>query len=312
MQVEEELARSYPGKGMVLTIGVFDGVHLGHKYLLAQLKEQARQQSATSGVVTFRQHPQGVLSPRIKLPCLTTLSERIRLLKGQGIDEIMALSFTRELAGLQPGQFVSLLQKYLRMEGLVIGPDFALGRNREGNAGLLRALGQEMNFSVTVIPPIMVDSKVVSSTAVRKALADGAMAQVHNMIGRYFSVSGCVTSGMHRGKRLGFPTANLELDPVQALPVDGVYTTWAHIGNTAYESMTNIGKNPTFGDNERTVEVYVLDYAGDLYQQELKIDIVERLRGEEIFSTAEELRKQIAEDVKQGRAILTQRGRNQI
>ncbi len=311
MQIEEELARFSSSKGMVLSVGVFDGVHLGHKYLISRLKEQAKQRSTLSGVVTFRKHPQKVLSPQVKMPCLTTIAERIRLLKEEGVDEIIVLSFTQELAELSARQFVSLLRKHLGMLGLVIGPDFALGKNREGNAGTLHALGQDMNFMVTVIPPTMVGGEVVSSTVIRKALADGAMTRVHNLIGRYFSVSGRVIPGMHRGKQLGFPTANLELDPEQALPIDGVYAAWTHIGNRAYESMTNIGNNPTFGGDQRTVEVYILDYLGDLYEQEMKIDIVERLRGEEKFNTPEELRKQITEDVKQGRAILSSRSTEQ-
>jgi riboflavin kinase/FMN adenylyltransferase len=167
-----------------------------------------------------------------------------------------------------------------------------------------------MNFTVTVIPPIMINGEIVSSTAIRNALTDGNMTRVRNLTGRYFSVSGRVIAGTGRGARLGFPTANLELDPAQALPIDGVYATRAYIGSRDYESMTNIGKNPTFGSNQRTVEVYIVDYQGDLYGQELKIDIIERLRNEKQFDSVEELKKQIAEDIKQGRTILASRGRN--
>ncbi len=310
MRVEEQLARLAPSKGMVLAIGVFDAVHLGHKYLISELKEHARQQNSLSGVVTFRQHPQAVLSHRTKLPCLTTLAERTKLLKDEGVDEVIVLSFSHELAELSAQQFVSLLRKYLRMQGLVIGPDFALGKDRKGNASTLRALGQEMNFIVKTVRPITINGEVVSSTAVRNALADGDMKRVHNLTGRHFSVTGRVIPGVHRGIQLGFPTANLNLDPEQALPADGVYATWAYVDDRAYESMTNIGKNPTFGSNQRTVEVHILDYQGDLYQQELRIDVIDRLRGEQQFDTAEELKKQIAEDIEQGRTLLTSRGRN--
>ena len=292
----------------MLFFGVFDGVHLGHKYLISQLKQHAKQQNLLSGVVTFRRHPQEALSPQTKLPCLINLTQRTNLLKNEGVEAVITLSFTREVARLSARQFVSLLQKYLRMQGLVIGPDFALGQNREGNTNALRTLGQDMNFSVTVIPPVMINGELVSSTAIRNALADGDMKRVLSLTGRYFSVRGRVITGAHRGMQLGFPTANLELDPEQALPIDGVYATWAYVDNRAYQSMTNIGERPTFGTNQRTVEVHILDYHGDLYDQELKIDIIERLRGEKQFSTAEELKKQIAEDINQGRAILTSRG----
>jgi len=310
MQVEKELAKLSSEKDMLLTIGVFDGVHLGHQCLISLLTEQARQQNLLSGVVTFRQHPQEVLSPQTKLPFLTDLTTRANLLKNEGVEAIITLSFTRELAQLSAHHFVSLLQKYLRMRGIVTGPDFALGRNREGSTDTLRALGQAMNFSVIVIPPVMVNGEVVSSTAIRKALADGDMKRVSNLIGRPFSLHGHVITGSGRGVGLGFPTANLDMDSEQALPTEGVYATWAYIDDKAYQSMTNIGKRPTFGGSQPTVEVHVPDYHRDLYGQELKIDIIERLRGEKKFDTVEELKKQIAEDVKQGRAILDSRGRD--
>jgi len=211
MQVEEELAWLSPKKDMLLTIGVFDGVHLGHKYLISQLRELARQQDLLSGVVTFRQHPQEVLSSHTKLPFLTDLTQRTKLLKNESVEAIITLSFTRDLAQLSPRQFVSLLKKHLRMRGLVIGPDFALGRNREGNTNTLCALGQDMNFSVTVIPSIMINGEVVSSTAIRQALAEGDMRRVHNLAGHPFSLSGHVIPGAGRGIELGFPTANLDI-----------------------------------------------------------------------------------------------------
>ena len=310
MQVEEELAELSPEKDMLLTIGVFDGVHLGHKYLISQLTEHTRQQNLLSGVVTFRQHPREVLSPQTKLPYLTKLTEKVKLIKNEGVDAVILLSFTRELAQLSADQFVSLLKKHLRMCGLIVGPDFALGKNREGNADTLRALGQDMNFSITVVPPMRVNGEVVSSTAIRSALADGDIKKVANLIGRSFSLQGQVTTGTGRGSELGFPTANLDVDPKQALPADGVYVTWAHIDDKAYQSVTNIGRRPTFGANTRTVETYLLDYQGNLYGRQLKIDVVERLRGEKRFDTIEELKKQITEDIKQGRTILSSRGKN--
>ena len=310
MQVEEELAGFSPKQDMLLTIGVFDGVHLGHKHLISQLKEHAKQQNLLTGVVTFRQHPQEVVPPQTKLPFLTDLAERTNLLKNEGIEAIIPLSFTHELAQLSARQFLTLLKKYLRIRGLVIGPDFALGRNREGNPNTLLTLGQDMNFSVIVVPPIMINDEVVSSTAIRNALADGDVKKVHNLVGRSFRLRGQVITGAGQGIELGFPTANLDINPEQALPAEGVYATWVYIDDKAYQSVTNIGKRPTFGGNERMVEVYVLDYHSDLYEHELKIDIVERLRGEKKFDTPEELKKQIAEDVKQGRAILNSRGRN--
>ena len=310
MQIEQELAELSPTKDMLLTIGVFDGVHLGHKYLISQLKELAQQRNLLSGVVTFRQHPQAVLLPQTKLPFLTDLSQRINLLKNEGVEAVIPVSFTRELAQLSVRQFVSLLKEYLGMQGLVIGYDFALGRDREGNSDTLRALGQHMSFTVTMMPPVIINGEVVSSTAIRNALANGDMKRVQKLSGYFFRLHGRVVTGAGRGLELGFPTANVAVNLGQALPADGVYVTWAYINDKAYPSMTNIGRCPTFGDSERGVEVYVLDYHGDLYGHEMKIDIIERLRDEKKFDSAEELKRQIADDIKQGRAILDSQGRN--
>lgn len=255
MQIEQELAKLSPGKDMLLTVGVFDGVHLGHKYLISRLKELARQRNLLSGVVTFRQHPQAVLSPQTNLPFLTDLSQRINLLKNEGVEAVIPVSFTRELAQLSARQFVSLLKEYLRMQGLVIGYDFALGQKREGDSNTLCALGQDMNFTVTVIPPIKINDEVVSSTAIRNALADGDMKRVHRLSGCFFRLHGRVVTGSSRGIELGFPTANLAVNSDQALPADGVYATWAYIDDKACPAMTNIGLCPTFGGSERTVEV---------------------------------------------------------
>ena len=310
MQVEKELAKFRPEKDMLLTIGVFDGVHLGHKYLLSQLTERARRQNLLSGVVTFNQHPLEVLLPQTKLPYLTSVTEKVSLLKNEGIDAVVVLPFTQELAEFSARQFISLLKKYLKMRGLIVGPDFALGKNREGSTDFLHILGQEMNFSVTIIPPVKVNNEVVSSTGVRNALAEGDIKKVTSLIGRSLSLEGQITTGVGRGTGLGFPTANFDIDPKQALPADGVYATWAYIDGKAYQSMTNIGRRPTFDDDGRTIETYILNYHGDLYDRELRIDVVERLREEKRFDNAEKLKKQISEDIKQGIAILDSQGRS--
>jgi riboflavin kinase/FMN adenylyltransferase len=310
MQVEEELARFSPEKDLLLTIGVFDGVHLGHRYLISNLVSQAKQQGLLSGVVTFKQHPRELLSPHSRPSYLTTLAEREWLLKQEGVDMVIALSFTRELANLTAREFVSLLKKHLRLRGLVIGPDFTLGKNREGNAATLSVLGEEMGFTVTAVQPKKLDGEVASSTAIRNALADGNMQKATRLFGHPFSLHGKVTTGEHRGVGMGFPTANIDVDMRQALPPDGVYATWAYIGGKAYQSMTNIGRRPTFGaHNKRTIEVYILSYDRDLYGKGLKIELVERLRGEKKFENVEALKRQIAEDVKRGREILDATGK---
>jgi riboflavin kinase/FMN adenylyltransferase len=307
--LEEELACLSPVKGTLLTIGVFDGVHLGHQHLLAELVNKARLEGLISGVVTFKQHPQSLFEPGSNLQFLTSLPQKIRLLKDEGVELIVTLNFTPELAQIGIHQFIGLLKSHLRMRGLVVGPDFAMGRNREGNTDTLCALERSMDFGLTVVPPIARNNELISSTAIRNALAQGDIEKVHDMLGRYFRLEGRVIAGSGRGVDLGFPTANLDIDPVQALAADGVYATLAYIDGQPRQSVTYIGKRPTFGETERTVEVHIMDFDGELYRRNLKIDIIERLRGEHKFNSADELSKQITEDVIKARAVLNRFGR---
>jgi riboflavin kinase/FMN adenylyltransferase len=304
MQIEAELAGFAPSQETVLTIGVFDGVHLGHQQLIDYLKRQALVRDYLPGVVTFRNHPLEVLSPHTHLPRLTSLEERIRLLQKLGIELIVPLSFTPELAQLSARDFVALLQKHLKMRGLVIGPDFALGRDREGDLSVLHSLGKERGFWVDVVPPKVINGEVVSSTSIRQALAKGDTTKIKRLLGRPHALIGQVGHGAERGRQLGFPTANLEINSSQALPSDGVYATKAHVAGHSYPSVTNIGTRPTFGEGERTVEVYLLDFEGRLYSQEIRVELIEQLRAEKRFSSPEELKNQISRDVQQARSIL--------
>ena len=306
--VEEELARFSSTKDTVLTIGVFDGVHLGHQRLIAELLKQAKKRKMVPGVVTFRHNPEKLLHHRNKLPFLTNIDERLSLLKKEGVKMVITLSFTPELAQLGARQFITLLQKYLKMGGLVIGEDFALGKEREGNIDNLKRLGRSMNFDVVVVPPLKINGETVSSTTIRKALAAGDMVKVRQLTGRPFNLTGKVVTGYGRGASLGFPTANLEIASGHVLPPDGVYAGRAYINGSVYQSMINIGKNPTFGANKRTVEAYLLDYHGDLYGTDLQLDIISRIREEKRFKNADELKRQVAADIRQGKKILDTNG----
>lgn len=310
MPVEEELVKSSPRSETMLTIGVFDGVHLGHKYLISQLKRRAAERNLLSGVVTFSQHPEEMVSPQTRLPFLTSLEEKIELIKKEGVGFVTVLSFTPELARLSARDFLILLARYLRMRGLVVGHDFALGKDREGSIDVLRALGEEMGVTVAEVGAKRINGEVVSSTSVRSALAEGDMKRARRLLGRYFSIRGPVVAGNHIGTGLGFPTANIAVESGHALPADGVYATRAYIDGNVHQSLTNIGVRPTFGgSNERTIEVYVIDYRGNLYGAEIKIDLVDRVRGERRFDTVQDLQKQIAEDVERGKTILVHSAR---
>jgi riboflavin kinase/FMN adenylyltransferase len=307
MQIVKELAELTPKQETMLTIGVFDGVHLGHQHLIKRLNKQAAERGLLSGVVTFRGHPQEVLYPQIELTFLTTLEERIGLIQKLGVEFIAILSFTPETAQLSARQFVSLLKEQAKMQGLVIGPDFALGRGREGDATVLKALGQELGFTVTSVTQLRVAGQVVSSTLIREALSHGDMKQVTRLLGRHFTMSGVVVIGGERGRLLGFPTANIAPGPSQALPADGVYVTWAKVDNELYRAVTNIGTRPTFGGGERTIETYIIDFNGDLYGRKVALQFIERVRGEIHFATPEELQWQIDRDVERAKALLKQK-----
>jgi len=304
VQVSSELAKFTPERGTLLTVGVFDGVHLGHRQLIDRLTREAARRRLISGVVTFTHHPKVVLSPKSKLARLTTLQQRIDLLKNVGVEIVVPLTFTREFAALSARQFIELLRQYLRMEGLVIGPDFALGRKREGNVASLRALGRELGFTVEVVQPLILEDSVVSSTAIRGALARGDMKTTSRLLGRPYRLGGLVVGGNERGHGLGYPTANIRVDADQALPADGVYATLAYLGDRTYESVTNIGVRPTFNDGERMVEVFLMDFDADIYGRDLSIELIDRLRGEVKFASPEELSRQIATDVREAKTIL--------
>jgi len=307
MQTEEELAKIKPQKEMLVTIGVFDGVHLGHQHLLTYLKNSAQKIGLLSGVVTFKSHPQSTLVTERQMPWLSNLENRASLIRGLGIDVIVALTFTPELAQLAARDFVQLLKDYLKMGGLVLGPDFALGKNREGDIERLRSLGKEMGFSVEVIPSFVLNGEVVSSTTIRQALAQGDVSRVEKLLGRPFGLSGTVIPGDKRGAVLGFPTANLDLNPEQASPSNGVYVTITYINHEPLPSITNIGTRPTFGGEKRLAETFLLDYEGQLMGQGLKINLIDKLRNEKRFDNTEQLKSQIGIDIEQAKIILHKR-----
>ncbi len=304
----DDLAGANIQGGSVLTIGVFDGVHLGHHYLLRQVRMLAKERGLASAVVTFRNHPRTVLSPGAASNYITPLEERVALLRAMGVDRVVPVTFSREVAQLTYRDFVDLLIEHLSMKVLIVGPDFAMGRGRAGTAEALAAMGKERGFIVTTLQPFLLSGEVVSSTAIRKCLATGDMLHARRLLGRPYSLSGPVVTGDKRGRTLGFPTANLGVSPDVALPLDGIYCTIASAGGRSYDSVTSIGVRPTFGELGRTVETFIMDFAGDLYGQPMKIHLLQRLRDEKRFSGADELVAQMRRDVETAREVLAARG----
>ena len=305
MEIEKELANFAPPKETIITIGVFDGVHLGHRYLLGNVKREAQEKRLLSGVVTFNNHPQSVLQPDKESPWLNDVEEKVKLLRETNIDLVAVISFSLELAQLNARGFISLLKKHLKMNGLLVGPGFALGRDREGDIDLLRSLGQEMNFNVEAISPFIIDGEIISSTLIRRALAQGDVTKVEKLMGRHFYLISKVIAADQRGHTLGFPTANLDIPPQQALPDNGVYATIAHVDGQNFASATNIGTRPTFGNNKKTVETHLLNYEGNLYEKKIKVEFIQKLREERFFASPDELKMQIGKDIREIETVLS-------
>jgi riboflavin kinase/FMN adenylyltransferase len=295
----EELVRNAPGGPCAVTVGVFDGVHLGHLHLIDALKARARERGLRSCIVTLHPDPVQVLRPEIRVSYVTSLEERIELLRATGVDSVATLTFTSEVAELSAADFVGLLHGALQMRFLLMGPDHAFGRGREGTPARVAAIGAEVGFDVETLPrPLEGTAGAVSSTAIRRALEDGDMERAASLLGRPYAIRGPVVKGHERGARtLGFPTANIAVTPDRALPAFGVYVTRASFGAGAYQSATNIGVNPTFDDQRPAIETYILDFEGDLYGRELRIEVLHRLRPEKRFEHIEDLIMAIRDDV---------------
>ncbi len=303
----EELARIVPGRDTAVTIGKFDGVHRGHQRLIAALIERARAEALAAVVIVLYPHPFTVLRPGSAVSYLTSLDERLELLRRLGPDSVRILPFTSELAQLSAPDFASLLSQELRMRLLYVGPDFALGRNREGTVGALRKIGRDLGFRVEVADMLVEEGEKVGSSAVRQALAAGETEEMAGLLGRPFSLRGPVVAGARRGLSLGFPTANIAIGLDRVLPAFGVYVTRAFIRENQYPSCTNIGIRPTFDGAARpTVETYILDFKDDIYGEEIRIDLLHRLRDELKFESADELVAQMQRDIADTRHYFSQ------
>ncbi|MCS7207235.1 MAG: bifunctional riboflavin kinase/FAD synthetase [Dehalococcoidia bacterium] len=305
MRWQEELASARKIGPSAVSIGVFDGVHLGHQHLLSTLCAEARSRGLHSVVVTFRNHPRLFLNPHHPFPLLTTADERVALLEHQGVEAVLPLTFDAHLARVSAEEFLRALVEQVRMRLLVAGPDFALGYHRQGTLPVVQALGQRLDFSVVVVSPYLLHGRVVSSSAIRQAILEGQVAEAGRMLGRPFALVGIVRPGAGRGRRLGFPTANLAVDSSMAIPANGIYATWAVWGGRRWPSATSIGVRPTFGGGERTIETYILDFQGDLYGQRLRLEFVHRLRDEQAFPTVQALVEQMTRDIATVRALLS-------
>ncbi len=305
MQIHYSLEQVHLTEPTVLTIGKFNGMHLGHHHLLKQVVTRAQQLAAQSMALTFAPHPTLVLQPERQQVYLAAADERLQHLAATGIDHLLVLKFDQNLARLTAEEFMQGLCQHINLRELWVGPGFRLGYRAHGTIEVLTDIGRLLGYRVHPIEPLQVNGEAVSATRIRELLQTGRIADVPPLLGRPFTVTGTVVEGDHRGRTIGFPTANIAAASHDVLPADGVYACRVTLPDgSQHNAVTNVGVRPTFGMLNRTVETHLLDWDGDLYGQILRVTFLERLRGEQKFSGIEALKAQIARDVIRAREVL--------
>lgn len=291
---------------VVVAIGIFDGVHVGHQRIISEAVSEARGQGLKSVVLTFDPHPLYVLSPGNEPTLLTSPEEKARLVRSLGVDRLFSLRFTAELANMTPEQFVErVLVERLRVKTVTIGFNFSFGRNAIGNAGTLLELGAKWGFGVKVVEPVKVDGVNVSSTLIRALISKGNVEDAARFLGRPYLLKGRVVPFRGRGREIGFPTANLEVPGDLAWPGRGVYAVRTRFGDGIEKNgVANIGYCPTFDGQTYTLEVHVIDFDGDIYGLEMEVLFVARLRDEMRFPSVQYLKEQVREDIRRARLII--------
>lgn len=296
-------------RGTVVTVGTFDGVHLGHRDILRRVRARAAEANLSPVVVTFRPHPLAVVNPSAAPMLLTPDDEQLEALALEGPIEIVVLEFTPELAHFTAGDFVrELLLERHHMRELVIGYDHGLGRGRQGDAAALQKLGAELGFAVEIVPAHLdAAGAPISSSSIRTSIAHGDLDRARQALGRPYSFAGTVVPGEQRGRDLGYPTLNIALPSARKLlPPDGVYAVRAHSARGRFGGMMNLGGRPTFGELERTLEVHLFDVTGDWYGERVSVELIRRLRDTTRFASVEALVAQLAQDALDARFALTQ------
>ncbi len=295
--------------GSWLTVGSFDGVHLGHRAILEQLICEAHAAQAQAVVLTFHPHPAVVLGKRDGPFYLSSPEDKAAIMASLGLDGLISHPFNRQTAAQSARDFIQHMHRHLGFRWLWVGNDFALGRQREGDLPILRGLGDEFGYQVRVVEPVNLDAEVISSSRVRNTLAQGDVRKVERLLGRPYRVEGEVVHGDGRGKALGFPTANLEVWTMQMLPKPGVYVGQARVGGVDIPAVTNVGFRPTFETQSprARVETHLLDFDQDLYQSKISLSFEAHLRDEQRFTNIQALIDQVQRDIRQTRSIFNGR-----
>lgn len=290
-----------------ITIGNFDGVHLGHQMLFSDVVTKASSNKGTSIAITFAPHPLKVMRPEIGLKTISTCDQKRELIAQANIDILFIIPFTKEFATTTADDFIDTLLNTIGIKELVVGYDYAFGRGRQGNIDFLKEQGLKKGFAVSVVEAHYVGDMLASSTKVRELVREGRMGDVRKLLGRFYQIRGEVKTGKQRGGSLiGFPTANLHISEDDLCPKHGVYVTQVIYDGKCYGGVLNIGYNPTFAENRLSAETHIFDFNQDIYGKPIKINLLQFLRGEKKFSGPEELSKQISKDCEQAKAVLNE------
>jgi riboflavin kinase / FMN adenylyltransferase len=286
----------------VLTIGTFDGVHLGHQRLIGTVVERARERGVRAVVLTFDPHPRAVLAPQSTPPRITTVDDEAALMATLGVDLLIVYPFTRETANTSAHDFMAMVARAAHPVEVWVGDDFAFGKGREGNLDVLRALGGEFGYTLNILPRIHLgdrpDGEMIGSTNIRTHLLAGEVAAAARLLGRLYALRGPVVRGAGRGRQIGFPTANVHVPPGIVVPKDGIYATWVTIADdpTRYPAMTYIGPRPQFDNGPRSVEPNLINWDGDLYDRTITVHFAHWLRGDAKFASVDDLIAQMRQD----------------
>jgi riboflavin kinase/FMN adenylyltransferase len=306
MKVIKDISEIERNDETVLTIGTFDGVHKGHQEIIKKVVKISKEDSLRSLIITFSPHPRKVINPNSNISLLTTQEEQIDLLRQLEVGNLLKINFTKEFSEITSYQFIKeYIVKKIGVKKIVIGHDHHFGKSREGNVDFLKSVSAEFGFDVIEVPPFEMDSVLVSSSIIRKELQNGNILLVNKMLGRNYFFIGNVVNGDGRGRELGYPTANIQLeDEDKALPMLGIYAVFIFIDGVKFNGLLSVGKRPTFYNDGKIIpEVYIYDFQDDIYGKKVKVEILERIRGEEKFNSPEELINQMDLDKQNGLKI---------
>ena len=305
--VQDSLGNTKHRQGAWITIGSFDGVHSGHRHILDKLIAGAHSEGQASVVITFHPHPAKVLRPFPDPFYLSTPEEKDALLSRLGLTSVLSLKFSRNLSMLSAFDFMSILHHQLKFSCLLIGYDFKLGANREGDFSRLQEIGRDLGYCVKTLDPIQSTSQVISSSLIRKKISAGEISAANILLGYPYPISGEIIHGDGRGKHIGIPTANIKPWDEKLVPENGVYAAMANVNGDLHQAVVNIGHRPTFYSKpaEKTIEVHILNFNQEIYGEKLKLEFYDRIRDELKFGSAEELMSQISKDINTTRKVLS-------